>query len=262
MARAAREQGIELHPFILALPGTEMFETDALLDEVLALELPHLRWIALEYGKWDPEVIERNFDSNRLTWWQSPLRTGLLMRIAWAEASDDGDRDDALPLIARAALKLAMNYSRIAQRSKEDRVENQSMREARREAYSAAKLNRDFEADYRKKLQKHRERRQVNEGWSVDEEENERYDAVTAHAFAGQIARIQAAGAEPLYIVPPSLIRKGVRPETTVLDFDDPEAYPEFFKPGNRIDAGHLAESQLEAYGKLVCERLSDLMKS
>jgi len=250
LVEAAAEHGVELRPVQLDLPGLEAFEADAILDQVLAMNLPRLRWIVMEYSSWDPDVIEESFRGSRLTWWQTPERTRSLMAAAWAEASDDDDRDDALPHIARAALQLAKNHSRIGNVSEADRERNQTMIEARRAAYVQGRNALNFVPEYMDDLLEHRERRRENDGWkSVGDS---RLRAFEARKFQDQVRRIREAGIEPVYLVPPSLIRKGVRPDATVLDFDDPEAYPDFYEPDNRIDAGHMAESQFEPFSRLV----------
>lgn len=252
LVRAAADQGLELHPVILALPALEAFEADAVVDRVLEMELPRLRWIVIEYSEWEPDVIEEEFRGSRLVWWQSPRRTGRLMKAAWAEARDDEDADDAIPLIARAAAKLAVNYSRVGNVSESDREKNQTMTEARRAAYARQQLSRRFVPEYLEDLEDHRDDLMKNGGWK--DAEASRLRRLEARMLEDQIGRIRNGGAEPVYFLPPSLIDRGVRPEAPILNFDDPEAYPEFFKPGNRLDAGHMSESQIEPFSRRVAE--------
>jgi hypothetical protein len=44
-----------------------------------------------------------------------------------------------------------------------------------------------------------------------------------------------------------------------VLSFDDPEAYPELFRPDLRWDAGHLNDARARKFTTLISERVAEL---
>ena len=87
-------------------------------------------------------------------------------------------------------------------------------------------------------------------------------DPVTQEGFDKVIAQIRRAGATPVLIVPPNAARGNYfypDPRRTqqciVLDFCDPQRYPELYATEHRIDTSHLNEAGAEIFTRLLAER-------
>lgn len=78
---------------------------------------------------------------------------------------------------------------------------------------------------------------------------------------------IENAGARMVLIIPPDPMAKHLLPEdesqrAAVLDFSDPNAYPELYDPANRRDTAHLDVRGAELYTRLVARRVAAGLKS
>ncbi len=72
---------------------------------------------------------------------------------------------------------------------------------------------------------------------------------------------IERAGAKMVLVIPPYPMTKRFLPEdpaeqAAVLDFSDPNAYPNLFAPEHRLDEGHTNRAGSEIYTRLIAEKV------
>jgi hypothetical protein len=92
-------------------------------------------------------------------------------------------------------------------------------------------------------------------------------DPATEEALRDFHRRLAKNGMTAIFMVTPSAVpmprlfgegrSKEDAPE--VLSFDDPEAYPELFRPDLRGDAGHLNDAGARRFTTLISERIAEL---
>lgn len=242
----------DVDPEIVALPGMGNFEADAVLDLILEMKLPKLKWVAIEYGAWTTEIEAAKFDSMRGIWWQSPARTSRLIRAIVAQARDKRHLRRAIVPSIAALSRLALNYSRVGKSSAEPppaEADNRKEQFARLAAQQDSPL---FRKQILKAIAKQGERSRRVPLWKPDDKGP--VEVFSARAFREQIEKVRAAHAEALYIVPPSLIKKSVKPPAPVFDFDQPFLYPDFFHPEERLDKSHLNDEASERYSRKLGE--------
>jgi len=84
--------------------------------------------------------------------------------------------------------------------------------------------------------------------------------------LARTLARVRAAGATPILLVPPrhqvrSSLAAHVRErlDVEILEFDDPARYPELYAPELRFDLNHLNRDGAALFSRLLAQRFAEL---
>jgi hypothetical protein len=79
-------------------------------------------------------------------------------------------------------------------------------------------------------------------------------------ALADSIALIRKLGAEPVLVIPPTVEPRMLRlrdPDLKILDFSDPQRFPELFRAEHRMDAEHLNTAGARVYTKLLAQEFT-----
>jgi hypothetical protein len=89
----------------------------------------------------------------------------------------------------------------------------------------------------------------------------EKGDRVSQAELAEKRRLVEKAGAKMVLIVPPYPMNKRFLPadeseHAAVLDFSNPNEFPELYTPANRLDEGHTNRSGSEIYTRMIVERL------
>lgn len=260
-------RGVPLRTFNVGGPGMKGFETDHVLRQALAAAGSGVRYVFLEPSRFTSELHDVNRRSERTVQWHTVTQTRAVLRqllleerplveklslaaehlvlFAW-NLSSYGDGPRILrrrlgvgppPELGEAELAAAAGY-----RSLEDEAGEEFA--ARRRA-----LLDDPEA-YRRRVAR------LEAGGS-----GRAPAAADRAALAAQVATVRSAGAEPIYVVSPWPGGAGVFPALaedgtipTLLAFDDPERYPEFFRLEARFDANHLTSAAAARFSRVFAD--------
>jgi hypothetical protein len=258
--------GHPVRSFNLGLRGASLLEIDYLLERALALDLSSLDWVVIELQYTPPSHLVRpgNRFTERAVYWHDLDRVQGVFRSLRHAPSAIADGPAVALLHVRHALWRAFSLGRAeamfsarfgdasdgtaAQRAAttrgyapEDCIAPEQQRAARQRFLARPE-------EYRRKLGR------------VDRL-NARattFDHFDVDRLERQVERIRAAGAEPLYVVTPTILHTpavralreaGVLP--ALLLFNSPARYPELYAIESRQDAVHLAASATDRFGRI-----------
>lgn len=284
-----REHGIEVKSFNLGVPGSNGYEIHHLIGLVLEMDPARLRYAVIAWRPWRLEV-EANINK-REVWWHSLTQTIVLLRGLWL---------DELPLAgkfqyARVHGKLSMqkflhlglgpeiidfwqeppgpgmgkwDYL-AASRGFEGLTPGNAQRFWPEGPRSRQQFLDDLDA-FRTRTREQAEL--VAELESHDREQVPDYLMTlyprTVYSTVLQVERLRSHGIEPLYLIPPShphdkiqrrLAVEGYLP--VLLDFNDPNRYPELFDADFRYDAEHFNESGARMFSQRVADEIAEALR-
>lgn len=271
--RETAAAGLQTHSFNLGVPGMDPPETYYVIDRLLAMQPPNLRYVVVELDYFRATVRPRNVHTRRFDYWHDSVRTAesvrgsLEFRAGWRKGVKDSGTHSA------AFLRRFFNLGRgraIAERligvaSAGDAAalgpDGDGFLALDDDPGQLTGLRRDFfeafeEDRYDEKLA------QLKRGDVADDERGTGVGRIDLDALQRTIERIERVGARPILIIPPCLATRadlvrmlvhGVH--TDVLAFNDPDAFPELYEPRYRFDVGHLNREGAELFSAMVARR-------
>jgi hypothetical protein len=93
-------------------------------------------------------------------------------------------------------------------------------------------------------------------------------DPISQQALRTMVEKIEANGARAVLVIPPTTSRRNFYPEPNlaakapVLDFSDPEKFPELFEPRHRLDKVHLNVPGSEIFTRALAEAWAELARA
>jgi hypothetical protein len=245
-----RDLGVETHSFNLGVPGMDPPESYMLLEEALERGGGRIRIVLLELDYYRALVRDQDEHTRRFDAWHDATRTlEALDGLRSADASMGKRLKDAaahLEAWARRGASLGRGPS-IVERRRAD----SSALGAAGDGFRALDDEKGDAYDLRRGLFDEVELARWSErvdalrrGAPTDAED--RTSPIDEIALARMAARVEAAGARLILVVPPALQRRSglvdvaSRLGLDVVALNDPDAYAELYDPSLRFDFGHL----------------------
>ncbi len=223
------------------------------LRRILALHPPRLRWVFIDLMDINTKLDERNSSTLRMLHWHDAKHTWLALRDICAHGWPPEKRRDLLWRHAQLGIRRIAHLGQGA-----DLL--QGLFKPRKSK------SRDVAAFA---------------GWEVEPERRMEGKELTAflagvaamkgplepapvrpvfrEALAEIIREVRTAGAEPVFVVPPTLNPgenfTGVPSDATVWLFIDPNQYPDLFEPDRHYDAWHLNEKGAIEFTSALAEK-------
>ncbi len=266
------DAGHHLRSFNLGAGGMDAFAMDALLQDVLALKPKNLRWVVLEFAPWTVAATESDSSTRRVVRWHRPDITAKALQVLAlpSKASLRSRLFSAahhLRLFARwwgnfGELPDLMNeYLGKPQRLSFTELANEGgFRLAQKYAGRVAKAQALFQerpTSYLKNVAALRRKPALDL----------QLDNYFVEGHLDQFERIRAAGAQPLWVIPPDTLPRPLAFELAkrgdcppLLAFNDPDAYPDLYAVAARIDARHLDRAGASRFSELFAAELLKLL--
>lgn len=267
--RVARQLGHPLRSYNFGVAGLSSVEIDALLDEILALDPPNLKWIVIDAGLNDlsraAEATERN------VWWHDLAGTRNVIGALALEERPVFEKllsaIDHLGLFFRNSAHFGMG-PKLA-----DAVATERRRSREGTPAPMPKL-RGFipltdESKRAPFLENVREYRKAVETMWEEKRRVDRHARPYEPIFRRQVARLADAGVGLIYLIPPNPVaipelaamhERGEIPH--LLSYNDPAEYPEFFAIDTRFDANHLVAEAATRYTEQVARDVVAILES
>lgn len=262
-AAIASTTGRNLRSFNFGYDAMWPPESYFILRKILALRPARLRWVFIDMMNIDPKLNEQYTGTMRMAYWHDWRHT----RMAFTEILQS---DEASPTRLRMLsdhaglfLKEALNFGRgadwLGERlswKKKDWGPPKEWRET--EGYKAGQEK------------------------SLPESEREEYDsrvsALTTSppkprlsppfrsAMSELIAEVRAAGAQPIFVLAPTLLEReffAAPPDAAhFIPFNDPLLFPQLYDPAMRYDSMHLNPRGAEIFTDLLAGRSAPLLQA
>lgn len=255
-------KGHSMRSYNLGIDAMTFPELPYLLDRVLALKMPRLRYVFIDLNPLRRKISE-GYDENslRAVYWHDIKHTAMVLRAIVHDPTPPS-RGEAMRLAGAHLRMMCRNYSNLGRaatflnrRLSYRRATAPQAREDDGFFPVAAALEGQALAAYNKELQVLKK---------VSRHPAPR-DAVLEEALSACAHKIEKAGAMAIFVVaptigktrpawPPSSPFAGSRGGPLTFSFDDPIAEYELYEPRHRYDAQHLNE----AGSLLFTERLAD----
>jgi len=257
-------------------PGMRAFETDHLLKEALALRPANLRWVVVEARHWQDSIFPGHAWTKRAAYWHTTEQLSLalqsvrlspapttdkffmtidhLLHWAWKQTAYGRGTDIALDLLGwefddtqKARLAAHGGYRPLEEEDDEEFTKRHAIF-----LKSQDKFLRGVAA-----LKSASRTPGSLEGYNLA-------------ALETQIAAIRAAGAEPIYIIPPGppglvsqpavlrLFEAGHIP--TLLVYNDPVRYGRLYSIGFHFDSNHLNRAGAAYFSRMLGHDLAALI--
>lgn len=260
-------RGLQARSFNFGVLGMMPPESYFLLEEILATRPPNLRYVYLELTGLQAQVKREH--ARRFDYWHSLRYTADVLR---AIAANDWNLRAKLDQAGRHLEAMARNLLHVGQ--------GRALLESITREVDPAALGPDgdgwlsTEDDRTNRMElRRRELEDFDEGalegrvralrgsGSAGRQEGE----VGLELLARAVARVRAAGATPILLVPPRLERLGAllesvrsRLDVEVWAFNDPDRYPELYLPEHRFDTEHLNKPGAALFSRALAARFAE----
>lgn len=271
---AAAEAGVPVRSYNAAMAAMRSHEADYLLRRVLAGHPKRLRWVVIELGHWSPIIYPDNRFTERAIQWHDPLESWLVLRSSWLEDAPQPTRFDYLVThalhLGAHVLQLGRAAESVRAAFKPDEPTPEWVRDGGFRGYSEDEYRSGFTAGLRSRFLA---------GQSEYLQDVERLaeanaaPTTLAHfnrmALAQQVEQIRAAGAEPIYLLPPTpvpipearlLAAQGLVPNLVVLN--DARLYPDLFLLEHRFDYKHVNREGAELFTWHLARQFVEIVSS
>ncbi len=280
--------GVRLKSFNLGVPGANGYETNQVIRTVMALRPDRLRYAVIA---WRPWRLERDPNrSRREVWWHTFPNTIVLFRGLWLDplplrekiqqARDHGQLclQNFLHLGLGPSLMDAFQNRVGPGTGKWDYLsttggfEGLSLDDPGR-FWPEGPLEREMFLDNLDLFQEwtREQARLIRELEAHDRDAVPDYLSAlyprTVYSTTLQVEQLRAQGIEPIYLIPPShahdkiqrrLAVEGYLP--TLLDFNNPERYPDLFNVAQRFDDEHFTDEGARIYSRIVADHVADVL--
>ena len=247
-------RGHPLVAFNFGLPGMWMPETLHVVDWLLSFESERLRYVVIELQELDAKWAEDNRFARRSLAWHEPELAWLASRTVLGSARPWPERLEETGAHALVALGNALNLGTglplASHLLGEDAPREPQARQGM--PYNGWRpLEAEAEEQHGQRRQRLIERRaQLDADLAAlaAAPRSAPTDALTREVLGALVQRVRAAGAEPIFLVPPptherhpsyyGALEEGVIPN--LFAYNDPERYPELYDPERFFDLFHL----------------------
>ncbi len=253
--------GQRTHSLNLGHRGMWPPESYYYLRQVLALHPRRLRWVVIELMDYRFGKLEYQARTMRMVVWHDWKHTAMAFRVVMETPQPAVEKFRQATMHTELFLQHMLNPGQGAVWL--------------RERYFPAKKKTDSLWEKRAGFDPQAKGEWSDEARAGFEKEVQAFEALPApaslrpglaSALRDLIADVHRAGAEPIFVAPPS-----VRPEEklagalpqgmTVWAYNDPVAFPRLYLPEVRCDPGHLNEDGAREFTTLLAQRLADLAK-
>lgn len=266
----AKAAGKQTRLFNLGVDGMRPPEDTYLLEQALALRKKPLRLVLVECNTLRFELRPEDENTVRAVHWHDGKRLATMARLAFtADQKKRGFRDrvkrfgETAPKFWKHVEYWFQNVTAFGRGNEilsASLFDTKPVRNAvgpdgfkdspKRDGLSADELSR-FESDVAE--------------MRATPPRFEKADRVSQAELAEKRRIIEKAGAKMVLIVPPYPMNKRFLPESeseraAVLDFSNPNDFPELYAPANRLDEGHTNRTGSEIYTRMIVERLLPLL--
>lgn len=260
-------RGLSSRTFNFGVLGMMPPESYFLLEKVLSTRPANLRWVYLELSGFQAQVKREH--TRRFDYWHTPRYTFDVLR---AVAGSDWGRRARIDQAGRHVEAMLRNLLHVGQ--------GRALLESVGREFDPAVLGPDgdgwlsTEDDKTSRMELRR-----TELEDFDEEGLEgRVNALRGSGSAGRhesevgleilartLARVRAAGATPILLIPPRLERLSallesvrVKLDVEVWTFNDPDRYPELYLPEHRFDTQHLNKQGAAVFSRALAARFAE----
>lgn len=263
---AAKAAGKEVRLFNFGVDGMRPPEDTYVLERALALRKKPLKLVLVECNSLRFEVRPEDANTVRAVHWHDTKRLATMARLAFASDEKKRSFRDRMKRIGETFPKFWDHaeywFQNVTALGRGNEILSAALFDTRpvrnaigtdgfkdsptREPLSGDELGR-YERDIAEMRSK--------------PPRFEKADRVSQAELAEKRRIIEKAGAKMVLIVPPYPMNKRFLPEdekqrAAVLDFSNPNDFPELYKPANRLDEGHTNRVGSEIYTRMIVERL------
>lgn len=230
-------------------------ESFYLLRQLLALRPPRLKWVVIDLMDINYRLDERNVSTLRMAYWHDLRHTAIAFRDILGSRFHPSQKFDLLMEHGRLCAQQLLNLGRGA-----DALNTLLAPKApRKRGYSWTDFA-GFEVG-----PAHGMEGSERDGFVRTVERLKKGIApapvrpVFRDALADLIADVRRAGAEPIFVIAPTINGAEnfteVPGNATVFGFNDPVKHPELFDPAHHYDAWHLNEKGAVDFTRLLAEK-------
>lgn len=237
-------------------------ESFYLLRQLLALQPARLKWVVIDLMDINTQLDERNNSTLRMAYWHDLAHTRIAFQDILASKFKPDQKFDLLLQHARLCFGQMLNLGRGADLLT-GRLEE---KKPRKKPYSW-EGSAGFEAGPELGMEG-----KAREGFVTTVERLKKgiapmpVSAVFRDALRDLIADVRRAGAEPIFVIAPTINGREnfteIPSDATVFAFNDPAKYPELFNPDKHYDAWHLNEKGAVDFTALLAEKFRARIKA
>lgn len=270
--RRLEERGARLRSFNLAVPGMAGYEADHVLGRALEIGGSAIRYAFVQPTMFDPGLEAAAPRTRRKVSWHSLEQTSRAVRMAFALDLPARRRwrltHEHLAFFGRHMTSYGLGPSTARRWFPKPVWPDLTTEEVElMHGYKALEMMDDPRtAARRQRFLIDRERRQRRAS-RLRRPSPVELPAPGLAALEEQLTGLRDAGVEPVLVLGPAagrsiafaeaLRQQGFAP---VLSFDDPERYPELFRPENRFDFGHLNRQGAELFSEAFADRVAEFL--
>lgn len=272
---AAKKEGVPVNSYNFGVPAMRVLDSTVLLEQVLANPPENLKWVFFE------SVLDKGYEpipnarTHRAMYWHNWKNTKFAARYIL-------DSSESLP--SKAVLLFSHLLPALYHQMNVGRLFNQVLLSefSAREKYVASQFSQ--REGYFPLNEEDSPRRQTfldsQDAYEARVQKLKKVtrdsDALTDPALSinkrrllARITRVvRKAGAEPIFIEPPSLeleqdfkLAYRLGDVETLLSYKDPAQFPELYLPESRFDADHLNESASLKFTRMLAEDFSEAIQ-
>jgi len=256
-----RESGAPTRSFNFGIDGMNPPETFYVLDQILKTEPRNLKWVLVEADNIETKSHLKILGTQRLLYWHDWPRTALVLRktmnprpgTTWYQRLNrlwSAKRELILHLglfqkqftnVGRAVdFFSALFESRAPESEPKLGPDGDGYRLA------GTAMGPERAELFRRKLAE-----------EVSASRSEFIDPYAESAYRDSAAKIRRAGAEPIFVVAPSIFQSPLRfrespPPAPLLVFNDARTYPQLYDPRIRVDEQHLTNEGAAEFTRLL----------
>ncbi len=248
--------GQQVRSFNLGYDGMWPPESYYLVRQILALRPQALRWVFIDLMDVNVNLDERNDSTQRSAYWHDPRHTMLAWRHLWYESRHPRGERLRLSiahglLLARQVVNIGAGVRRLQAALTTPKGWKQPKEWAGREGFNPGPDTPMVEPQltgYQDTVARLRRSLPPNP-----------VGPVLRSGMADLIRDIRQAGAEPVFVIAPTLnARENFTdlPEgAALLAFNDPNRFPVLFEPETHYDGWHLNERGAQSFTELLARR-------
>lgn len=274
--------GIPVHSVNLGVQGMGTYELDAMLREVLALELPNLKYVFLDAQWTSLRIPPPNQMKPRTVWWHNLPTTGIVLKSIMRS---DFETREKLSLawmhfrhMVRRTLNIGNGYSVLATFAEPfsgSSTNERALASLREERGFVALRFSDKPTGHRAEYLTSETRNaktfakateELRESWKQPVSDTEIAQG-NPDLVKAQVASIMARGAQPIHVFPPyaafnaewqTLERKGFL--QNLISMNQPDRFPELYDSRYRYDYTHLERAGAEFYTDYLAREAAALL--
>lgn len=275
--RILTREGVPSTSFNLGLPGMQEYEADRWLRDFLAKRPARLEWVVIEARTWSGSLDAEDFTERLVDWhdWvatTTAVRASLAAPEPWSWRVGTAWEHVFLFACRATGAGLGPSAANRAENLAREIVVTEARLDAERGFFPLDEETRATCLDRREDLlewPERYERRRDDLPTFIAELRGGERPGSDYHPFAleAQIARLEARGIEPVYVLGSVLysaasLHRAVAERThpPILAYNDPSEYPGLYVIENRYDASHLnaegARRFSQIFGNDLAERL------